>query len=167
MKLFPDQTKKESIMKSSMVSYLLFGAVTAALASGVTYLVTSGSFSPSQAHAQAKPPAGVKQIDLAKVTMDDVMGRVVTIRRTERDPGNGSDPHRHPGSHTFGYVLEGTYEFRLNDGPIQQLKPGDTFYEPPGSLHAVSRNPSKTDVVKYLVIQVSDPTKPATVPEKK
>jgi len=30
----------------------------------------------------------------------------------------------------------------------------------------VSRNGSDTQPVKYLVIQVSDPTKPATVPEK-
>jgi quercetin dioxygenase-like cupin family protein len=94
-----------------------------------------------------------------------VLGRVVTIRRTERDPGNGSDPHRHPGSHTFGYVLEGTYEVKVDDGPLQKLGPGGTFYEPPGSLHAVSRNGSSTQPVKYLVIQISDPTKPQTVPE--
>jgi quercetin dioxygenase-like cupin family protein len=157
-------------MRNTLISQLAFGSVAAALGAGATYLAMAGwpqALSLTQAHAQAQPPAGLKQIDISKVTMDDVMGRVVTIRRTERDPGNGSDPHRHPGSHTFGYVLEGTYEFRLNDGPIQTLKPGDSFYEPPNSLHAVSRNPSKTDVVKYLVIQVSDPTKPATVPEKK
>lgn len=157
-------------MGNSLLSHMTFGLSSAALGAGVTYLALAGwpaALLPSPAHAQAQPPAGVKQIDLMKVTMNDVMGRVVTLRRTERDPGNGSDAHRHPGSHTFGYVLEGTYEFRLNDGPVQQLKPGDTFYEPPGSLHAVSRNPSKSDVVKYLVIQVSDPAKPATVPEKK
>ena len=153
-------------MKSSVLSHALFGGFSVVVASGVTWLAFNGSLLPAQAHAQAKPPMGVKQIDLMKVTMSDVMGRVVTMRRTERDPANGSDPHRHPGSHTFGYILEGTYEFRLNDGPIQQLKPGDTFYEPPGSLHAVSRNASKTEGVKYLVFQVSDPTKPATVPEK-
>ena len=155
------------MLKSSFVSHAL---VTSA-ASVATYVAVGGwpaVLSPRPAHAQAPAQVqGLKQIDLMKVEMKDVMGRVVTIRRTERDPGNGSDPHRHPGAHTFGYVLEGTYEFRLNDGPIQQLKPGDTFYEPPGSLHAVSRNPSKSDVVKYLVIQVTDPTKPATVPEKK
>lgn len=157
-------------MKHSLMSHVAFGSFTAVVAAGATYLVLAGwpqVLSPTQAHAQAKPATGVKQIDLVKVTMDDVMGRVVTIRRTERDPASASDPHRHPGSHTFGYVLEGTYEFRLNDGPVQHLKPGETFYEPPNSLHAVSRNPSKTEVVKYLVIQVSDPTKPATVPEKK
>ena len=32
-------------------------------------------------------------------------------------------------------------------------------------LHTVSRNASKTGPLKYLVIQVSDTTKPATVPE--
>jgi quercetin dioxygenase-like cupin family protein len=98
--------------------------------------------------------------------MTDVLGRVVTIRRTERDPGSGTPPHRHPGSHTFGYVLEGVYEIKIDDGPVRRLGPGETFYEAPGQLHAVSRNGSPTQVVKYLVIQVSDPTQPQTVLEK-
>jgi quercetin dioxygenase-like cupin family protein len=89
----------------------------------------------------------------------------VTIRRTERDPGSASGPHRHPGSHTFGYVLEGVYEVKIDDGPVQKLGPGQAFYEPPNALHAISRNGSSTQPVKYLVIQVSDPTKPATVAE--
>lgn len=151
-------------MKRSIISH----AAVALLASGATYLALVGlpeALSPSRAHAQQANP-GVKQIDLFKVTMNDVMGRVVTIRRTERDPGNGSGPHRHPGSHTFGYVLEGTYEVKVDDGPLQRLGPGQTFYEAPNALHAVSRNGSSTEPVKYLVIQVSDPTKPATVPEK-
>jgi quercetin dioxygenase-like cupin family protein len=157
-------------MRNTLISHAVFGGVTAMLAAAATYVAVAGwpqALSPTQAHAQAKPPVGLRQTELVKVTMDDVMGRVVSVRRFERDPGTGSDPHRHPGSHTFGYVLEGTYDFQLNDGPVQQLKPGDTFYEPPNALHAVSRNSSKTDVVKFLVIQVSDPTKPATVPEKK
>ena len=120
----------------------------------------------SAAQAQPAPAAGTRQIELFKTTMNDVMGRVVTVRRTERDPGSGTPPHRHPGSHTFGYILEGVYEFRLDDGPVQRLLPGQTFYEPPNALHAVSRNGSASEVVKYLVIQVSDPTLPATVLEK-
>jgi quercetin dioxygenase-like cupin family protein len=155
-----------------MVSHAVFGCATGSVASFVTYIALAGwpqMLSPTQAQAQSKPPAntGVKQIDIFKTTMNDVMGRVVTIRRTERDPGNGSDAHRHPGSHTFGYVLEGTYEVKVDDGPLQRLGPGESFYEPPNALHAVSRNGSTTQPVKYLVIQVTDPTKPATVPEKK
>src|SRR4051794_32841878 len=36
--------------------------------------------------------------------MDDVLGRRLTVRLTERDPGNGSAAHRHPGSHTVDYI---------------------------------------------------------------
>jgi quercetin dioxygenase-like cupin family protein len=97
--------------------------------------------------------------------MEDVLGRVVAIREFERAPGTGGTPHRHPGSHTFGYVLEGIYEVQVDDGPLQRLGPGETFYERPGSLHAVSRNGSTTNVVRYLVFTVSDPTLPATVPQ--
>ena len=91
--------------------------------------------------------------------------REMRIRLTERDPGNGSAPHRHPRHHPFGYVLEGTYEVKIDDGPVRQLKAGDSFYEPPGALHAVSRNPSPDKVLKYLIIQVVDPSKPTIVPE--
>ena len=152
-------------MKINVASH----AVTAVVASLITYCVVIG-WPPGLllvgAHAQTPAPAaGTRQIELFKTTMNDVMGRVVTIRRTERDPGSGTGPHRHPGSHTFGYVLEGTYEVQLDNGPVRRLGPGETFYEAPGQLHAVSRNGSTKEVVKYLVIQVSDPTKPATVME--
>jgi quercetin dioxygenase-like cupin family protein len=156
-------------MKNAFISHVAFGCATALLASCITYLALAGlpeAMSPWQAHAQT-PPAntGTRQTELFKTTMNDVLGRVVTLRRTERDPGNGSGPHRHPGSHTFGYVLEGSYEVKVDDGPLQKLGPGGTFYEPPGALHAVSRNGSSVQPVKYLVVQISDPTKPQTAPE--
>ena len=130
-------------------------AAAAALASLATYV----------ALAQGQP-AGLKQTELFKTTMDDVLGRVLSVRVLERDPGTGAGAHRHPGSHTVGYVLEGSYEVQVGDGPLKKLGPGEVFYEAPNALHAVSRNGSTTHKVKYLVIQVSDPTKPATVPEK-
>jgi quercetin dioxygenase-like cupin family protein len=156
-------------MKITVISHAAFGCATALLASSVTYLALAGwpESMLSTAYGQGQPAGstGVRQAELFKTTMKDVLGRVVTVRRTERDPGNGSGPHRHPGSHTFGYVLEGIYEVKVDDGPLQKLGPGETFYEPPGALHAVSRNGSSTQAVKYLVIQISDPTKPQTVPE--
>lgn len=117
-------------------------------------------------YAQTAPRAqAAEQTLLFETAMEDVLGRVVAIREFERAPGTGGTPHRHPGSHTFGYVLEGTYEVQVDEGPVRRLGPGETFYEEPGSLHAVSRNGSATDVVRYLVFTVSDPTLPATVPE--
>jgi quercetin dioxygenase-like cupin family protein len=57
-------------------------------------------------------------------------------------PGESDAPHRHPGP-VFGYVLEGEYEWAIDDQPARVLKAGETFYEPAGCLHRVSRNPAK------------------------
>jgi quercetin dioxygenase-like cupin family protein len=97
--------------------------------------------------------------------MNDVLGRILSVRVLEREAGTGSLPHRHPGSYTVGYILEGGYETKIGDGPLKKLGPGEVFYEAPNALHAVSRNASTTQPVKLLVVQVSDPSKPATVPE--
>jgi quercetin dioxygenase-like cupin family protein len=130
------------------------------------WAVTAGhpGIAPSFAQTPAAA-AGQRSTELFNRVMDDVLGRRFTVRLTERDPGNGSPAHRHPGSHTVGYILEGTYEVKIDDGPVRTLKPGEVFYEAPNALHAVSRNASTTQPLKYLVIQVSDPSKPATVPE--
>jgi quercetin dioxygenase-like cupin family protein len=45
--------------------------------------------------------------------------------------GQAGKPHRHTGP-VFGYVLEGEYEWALDDQPAKTLKAGDTFYEPTG-----------------------------------
>jgi quercetin dioxygenase-like cupin family protein len=144
---------------------ILSHVAVAATASLATLFVATGQFRsllPTQAQAQA--PTGQRATDLFKQEMSDVMGRQLTVRLTERDPGNGSAAHRHPGSHTVGYILEGTYEVKIDDGPVRTLKAGEVFYEYPNALHAISRNPSTTEKLKYLIIQVSDPSKPATVP---
>jgi len=141
-------------------------AAVAGAAAVATYFVLIGQLGVPSSFAQAPAAApGQRSTELFNRVMDDVLGRRLTVRLTERDPGNGSAAHRHPGSHTVGYILEGTYEVKVDDGPLQTLKPGEVFYEAPNALHAVSRNASKTAPLKYLVIQVSDPTKPATVPE--
>ena len=141
-------------------------ALIAGAAAAATYLVAiygQPVLAPSTAQAQA--PAGQRVADVFNQAMADVSGRVLSVRLTERDPGNGSPAHRHPGSHTVGYILEGTYEVKIDDRPVRTLKAGEVFYEYPNALHAISRNPSSTEKLKYLIIQVSDPTKPGTVPE--
>jgi quercetin dioxygenase-like cupin family protein len=58
------------------------------------------------------------------------------------EPGQAGASHRHPGP-AFGYVLEGEYEWAVDDQPARILKAGETFYEPGGCLHRVSRNPGR------------------------
>src|SRR5271165_3852046 len=72
--------------------------------------------------------------------VDGKAAKVTTVEVTI-EPGQSSPPHRHPGP-VFGYVLEGEYEWAIDDQPAKTLKVGDTFYEPTGCLHRVSKNPS-------------------------
>ena len=67
------------------------------------------------------------------------------------EPGQSSMPHRHPGP-VFGYILEGEYEWAIDDQPVKTLKVGDTFYEPTGCLHRVSKNPSAKNKVRFLAV---------------
>jgi len=114
--------------------------------------------------AQAPAASGTTQ-QLLTQPLTDLPGREVRISLLERKPGSSSPPHRHPGHHTFGYVIEGTYELGLNGQPTRILKAGDTFYESPGALHSVSRNPSTESNVKFIVFMVADQKNPSTVAE--
>ena len=88
-----------------------------------------------------------------------------TVVEVMMEPGEGSAPHRHAGP-VFGYVLEGEYEWGINDQPVKKLKVGDTFYEPTGSLHRVSRNPSGKGRTRVLAVVLhSRDAKQITVPE--
>src|ERR1041385_6171021 len=77
--------------------------------------------------AQTSPAAGTAQ--LLVQALADLPGREVRISLLERKPGSSSPPHRHPGHHTFGYIIEGSYELGIDRQPTRILKAGDTFYE--------------------------------------
>jgi quercetin dioxygenase-like cupin family protein len=106
----------------------------------------------------------VSERDIAE-KLDGKEARVTVVEVT-LDPGQAGVPHRHPGP-VFGYVLEGEYEHAINDEPAKVLKAGETFYEPAGCLHRVSRNPGK--VTARILATVLHPRdgKPLSAPEPK
>ena len=83
-------------------------------------------------------------------TLDGKEARVTTVE-VAYEPGEAGQPHRHPGP-IFGYVLEGELELGLGDQPAKTLKAGETFYEPTGILHRVSRNPSTKTRTRVLAV---------------
>lgn len=90
----------------------------------------------------------------------------VTTIEVKYEPGEGTPPHRHAGP-VFGYVLEGEFETALADQPARKLKAGETFYEPGGILHRVSRNPSDKGRTRVLAVMVHPrDAKELTVMEK-
>jgi quercetin dioxygenase-like cupin family protein len=70
-------------------------------------------------------------------------GLAVQAIRVDYEPGGFMrGTHRHPaGAHV--YVIEGSVRFGLDDRESVVLKAGESFYEPPGALHSVSRNASQ------------------------
>ena len=97
--------------------------------------------------------------------IDGKASKVTTVELI-LEPGHSGSPHRHPGP-VFGYVLEGEYEWAINDQPVKRLKAGDTFYEPTMSLHRVSRNPSDKARARVLaVLVVPRDAKQLSIPDK-
>ena len=68
----------------------------------------------------------------------------------------------------FGYVLEGEYEWAVDDHPAQTLKAGETFYEPTGCLHRVSKNPAARGKTRVLAVVLHPrDAKQIAIPEPK
>lgn len=77
----------------------------------------------------------------------------VTVVEVTIEPGKAGLPHRHPGP-GFVYVVEGEYELGIDDQPARIYKAGETFYEPTGCLHRVSKNPAakgKTRLIAFVL----------------
>ena len=115
-------------------------------------LLGVGGLTPAGPDGHRKGGVTVKTLSAQDVAeaVDGKEARATTVEVT-MGPGQGSPPHRHAGP-VFGYVLEGEYEWALDDRPAQRLRAGDTFYEPAGSLHRVSRNPGTKGQTRVLAV---------------
>jgi quercetin dioxygenase-like cupin family protein len=110
----------------------------------------------------------VKVLSQREITekVDGKKAKATTVEVTLA-PGEVEAAHRHPGP-AFGYVLEGEYEWAINDDKPKILKAGDTFYEPTGCLHGVGRNPSKTNKTRFIAVVLHpEDAKDIVIPEKK
>ncbi|HEY7153014.1 MAG TPA: cupin domain-containing protein [Gemmataceae bacterium] len=105
----------------------------------------------------------------ARDIIEKLNGKATKARVVEvtLEPGQAGEPHRHPGP-VFGYVLEGEYELGIDDQPSKVLKAGETFYEPTGCLHRVSKNPAAKGITRVLAIVLHPrDAKEVAVPEPK
>jgi quercetin dioxygenase-like cupin family protein len=117
-------------------------------------------------HDRAKPT--VKTLSASDIAekIDGAKARATTVEVT-LEPGQASAPHRHPGP-VFGYVIEGEYEWAIDEKPAKRLKAGDTFYEPTGCLHRVSKNPSDRNKARVLAVVLHPhDAKQLAIPEPK
>ena len=90
-------------------------------------------------------------------------GLAVQAIRVDYEPGGFTrGTHRHPAG-AYVYVIEGSVIFGLDDREPVMLKAGESFYEPPGALHSVSRNASEDLPASLIAFFVLGEGEAATV----
>lgn len=86
---------------------------------------------------------------LQRQTLADVPGKTALLVRVDYAPGQSSKAHVHPGS-VLAYVLEGEVVSQLQGQPPVTYRAGQSWYEPPGVPHLVSRNASDAAPARLL-----------------
>jgi quercetin dioxygenase-like cupin family protein len=104
-----------------------------------------------------------KGTPLLSKDLTGIAGKEGVMLVVEYPPGVASPSHRH-NAFTFVYVLEGSVTMQVKGGAPVTLGPGETFYESPDDIHAVSKNASATKPAKILVFFVKDKGAPGSVP---
>jgi quercetin dioxygenase-like cupin family protein len=114
------------------------------------------AFMAFTARAQNVTPLVTKDIP-------ELSGKEVEMITVEYAPGAVDPIHRH-NAQVFVYVLEGNVIMQVRGGTLQELGPGQTFYEGPNDVHTVGRNASKTRPAKFLVFFIKDKNAPILTP---
>ena len=64
-------------------------------------------------------------------------------------------------------LISGAIESKVNDGETRIYRAGESWSEPPGAIHSIGRNASKTEPAKLLAVFVLDTNdNPLTTPIK-
>jgi quercetin dioxygenase-like cupin family protein len=90
-------------------------------------------------------------------TIPNLAGKSLVAVEVDYPPGASSLPHAHAKSaFIYAYVVSGAVESKVNDGDVHVYRAGESWSEPPGASHPISRNASKTQPAKLLAVFVVD-----------
>jgi len=103
-----------------------------------------------------------------EAAIPNVPGKSLVAVEVDYAPGAASPSHTHAKSaFIYAYVISGAIESKVNAGETHIYRAGESWSEPPGAMHAVSRNASKTEPAKLLAVFVVDTNdRPLTTPVK-
>ena len=95
-------------------------------------------------------------------------GKSLVAQFVDYAPGGASPSHTHAKSaFIYAYVISGSIESKVNDGETRIYRAGESWSEPPGAIHSISRNASRTEPAKLLAVFVLDTNdKALTTPVK-
>ncbi|MFC7397278.1 cupin domain-containing protein [Chelatococcus sp. GCM10030263] len=92
-----------------------------------------------------------------EATIPNIPGKSLIAVEVNYAPGAASPSHTHAKSaFIYAYVISGAVESKVNDGATRIYRAGESWSEPPGATHSISRNASKTEPAKLLAVFVLD-----------
>src|ERR1700751_954331 len=103
-----------------------------------------------------------------EAAIPNIPGKSLIAVEVDYAPGAASVPHTHAKSaFIYAYVISGAIESKVNEGKTRIYRAGESWSEPPGAIHSISRNASKTQPAKLLAVFVLDTNdNPLTTPIK-
>jgi quercetin dioxygenase-like cupin family protein len=103
-----------------------------------------------------------------EAAIPNIPGKSLISVEVNYAPGAASVPHTHAKSaFIYAYVISGAIESKVNDGETRIYRAGESWSEPPGAIHSISRNASKIEPAKLLAVFVLDNNDdPLTTPIK-
>jgi quercetin dioxygenase-like cupin family protein len=101
-----------------------------------------------------------------EAVIPNIPGKSLLAVEVDYAPGAASPSHTHAKSaFIYAYVISGAIESKVNDGETRIYRAGESWSEPPGAIHSISRNASKTEPAKLLAVFVLDTNgNPLTTP---
>ncbi|WGS19957.1 MULTISPECIES: cupin domain-containing protein [unclassified Bradyrhizobium] len=126
---------------------------------------TCAAFAFSMAAQNSEAQTVTKNFE---ASIPNIPGKSLIAVEVDYAPGAASPSHTHAKSaFIYAYVISGAIESKVNDGETRIYRAGESWSEPPGALHSISRNASKTEPAKLLAVFVLDTNdKALTTPVK-
>src|SRR6201986_3441016 len=92
-----------------------------------------------------------------EAAIPNIPGKSLIALEVDYAPGAASPSHTHAKSaFIYAYVISGAIESKVNNGETRIYRAGESWFEAPGAIHAISRNASKTKPAKLLAVFVLD-----------
>ena len=117
----------------------------------ILVLVSTGLISSCQSSPAEVPQEKIKRTELQRHDLS-VPGRESVQVRIDFAPGASFGKHSHPGEEVI-YVLEGSFEYKVEGQSTVTLKAGDVLFIPAGSIHAAKNvgTTNAAELATYIV----------------
>jgi quercetin dioxygenase-like cupin family protein len=109
--------------------------------------------SPASPGAASRPVTSTRVLSCEP--LKNAPGKSITTALVDFPPRAFTGAHRHPGTVT-AFVVSGTLRSQLDSGPVIDYHSGQTWSEPPGTLHDFVENADAMQPAKLLAVFVTD-----------